>query len=318
MNLDYKLYSMNKLDESNVLHNPIDCFIFLFTNEERSLSAIQNFWKNKTMLQNIIVLYFNDDDMKKIDELSCIDKTLQIEKIKISNQLSIDFLLYLKIIAKKVVNSNKIGLDITCIPIPFFIQIINYLYKNNKSTIIYYSQPNHYKLGELFGYLSLNGELKINNIFGFSGKAIGRSSPDRLLIYQIGFEGKNISRRIDEDIEPKKIIPLNGFPAYFPKYKDISLINNDIDYYAKGEDISFAEANNPFDTFNQLLKICDESKNSDCCIDIMVSGTKPMALGACLFALKNTNNPVRLLFPFPAEYKTKQSSGIGTVWEYIL
>jgi len=318
MNSDYKVYSMNRLDEPNTRCNQIDCFVFLFTVEERALCAISSLCKNQIMPQNIIVLYFNDDDVNKIDELPYINTYLQIEKIKITDKLSNDFLPYLKIISKKISDVDKIGLDITCIPIPFFMQIINYLYENKKSIIAYYSQPNHYRLNELFEYLSLYGELKIANISGFSGKVAKRLDPDRLLIYQIGFEGKNISRRITESIEPKKIVPLNGFPAYFPKYKDISLINNDVDYYADGDDISFAEANNPFDTFNQLLKICNEPKSSNYCIDIMVSGTKPMALGACLFALKNTQNPVRLLFPFPAEYEPKQSKGTGIVWEYIL
>jgi hypothetical protein len=318
MRSDNKIYSMNRLDESYTRHNKIDCFIFLFTDEERAFCAISNLQKNRMISKNIIALYFNDEDEKKIDELPYININLQVEKIKISYQLSDDFSPCLGIIAEKVSSVDKIGLDITCIPIPFFVQIINYLYKKKKFITVYYSQPNHYKLNKLFSYLSLNGELKIANIPGFSGKAIRRSDSDRLLIYQIGFEGKNIFRRINEGIEPTKIIPLNGFPAYFPKYKDISLINNNVDYYADGNDISFAEANNPFDTFNQLLKICHKSKSSNYCIDIMVSGTKPMALGACLFALKNTSNSIRLLFPFPAEYKTKQSTGIGTVWEYIL
>jgi hypothetical protein len=309
---------MNRLDEPNVRCSQIECFIFLFTDEERALCAISSLLKNKIMPQNIIILYFNDDDVKKINELPYINICLQLEKIKVGHKLSNDFLPYLKIIAEKLSSINKIGLDITCIPTPFFMQVIHYLYREKKSIIVYYSQPKHYRLNELFEYLSLSGELKINNISSFEGENVKRSGSDRLLIYQIGFEGKNIFRRITESIEPKKIVPLNGFPAYFPKYKDISLINNDVDYYAEGNDISFAEANNPFDTFNQLLRICNEPKSSDYCIDIMVSGTKPMALGACLFALKNTKNPVRLLFPFPAEYEPKQSKGAGTTWEYIL
>ncbi|MDR2579527.1 MAG: hypothetical protein LBC85_00845 [Fibromonadaceae bacterium] len=309
---------MNKLDETNTQCRQISCFIFLFTDEERATCTKSCLEKNKTMPQNIIILYFNDDDTKKIDELFCMNENLRIEKIKISHQLSENFSPYLTKIAEKVTDIKEVGLDITCIPIPFFVQIINYLYNNDKSIIAYYSQPNHYRLNEMYEYLSLNGELKINHISGFPGKIVKRSESERLLIYQIGFEGKNIFRRIIEDIEPKEIIPLNGFPAFFPKYKDISLVNNDKNYYADGNDISFAEANNPFDTFNQLLKICNEPKSSNYCIDIMISSTKPMALGACLFALKNTKNSVRLLFPFPAEYEPKQSTGVGAIWEYKL
>lgn len=78
----------------------------------------------------------------------------------------------------------------------------------------------------------------------------------------------------------------------------------------------FSSANNPFETYNQMNFLKNQHK--DYCIDIIPAGTKPMALGACLFALKNGNNDIRILFPFPSAYKNQHSIGKGTIWEYII
>jgi hypothetical protein len=61
-----------------------------------------------------------------------------------------------------------------------------------------------------------------------------------------------------------------------------------------------------------------ESRYKDYRIDILPVGSKPMALGACLFALKNIKNSCRMIFPFPSEYKPNQSIGHGKLWEYQL
>ena len=78
----------------------------------------------------------------------------------------------------------------------------------------------------------------------------------------------------------------------------------------------FSSANNPFETYNQMNYLKNQHK--DYCIDIIPAGTKPMALGACLFALKNGNNDIRILFPFPSVYENQHSIGKGTMWEYII
>ena len=123
-----------------------------------------------------------------------------------------------------------------------------------------------------------------------------------------------LSKIIPQEINPDIIVPINGFPSFFPKYKDIALINNDVNYYENDIEIIFAEANNPFNTYNQLLLL--KNKYSTYYIDIIPTGTKPMALGACIFALKSQNNDIRILYPSPSEYKNKQSYGSGKTWEY--
>lgn len=49
--------------------------------------------------------------------------------------------------------------------------------------------------------------------------------------------------------------------------------------------VRYAQANNPFSAYNTLVEIKDS--NTDKLLDICVLGSKPMALGACMFALRN-------------------------------
>jgi len=52
------------------------------------------------------------------------------------------------------------------------------------------------------------------------------------------------------------------------------------------------------------------------CIDIVPLGSKPMALGVCLYSIKH--NDVRVVFPFPQEYANTISEESKTTWEYII
>lgn len=60
--------------------------------------------------------------------------------------------------------------------------------------------------------------------------------------------------------------------------------------------VRYAQANNPFSAYNTLVEIKDS--NTDKLLDICVLGSKPMALGACLFALRNPQI-VKVSYPFP-------------------
>ena len=181
--------------------------------------------------------------------------------------------------------------------------------------IVYYTEPEHYNLDNLFDFNALDGEIDFKAIPGFEGVTAQKNDAKRIIFYILGFEKNYINRLIPQEIKSEGIVPINGFPSYFPKYKDISLINNNVNYYDLDIKIVYAEANNPFDTYNKISLL---QKNYDnYFIDIIPTGPKPMALGACLYALKN-NHGIRILFPFPSKYKIKQSEGKGIIWEYLI
>jgi hypothetical protein len=224
----------------------------------------------------------------------------------------------LKEVDSYVKAKTSVGIDISCMPIPYFAQLLRFIYKRYTtiSITVYYTEPSHYNLDKLFDFSAYEGEIDIKTIPGYEGKTSQINETQRIVFYLMGFEVSYLNQLIPQEINPDCIAPINGFPSYFPKYKDISLINNNGNFFEEDIDITYAEANNPFETFNQMQVLMQ--KNRSYCIDIVPVGTKPMALGACLFALKNGNTDCRIIFPFPTEYNTRQSSGNGTVWEYAL
>lgn len=314
--MNYTVYKMNHLD-NNCLPANIDVLIFFSTLEERSWNIIEYF-SLKGKLPNQVLAFTLDDGEKSpnFDATCFADAKIQISYI--STDLSANFMPSLKNINSCINGSNTIGIDISVMPTPIFMQILHFLSRrhHDKKIIIYYTEPEHYNLDNLFDFNALEGEIDIKAISGFEGKTAQKNNLQRMIFYILGFEMNYLNKLIPQQINPDGIVPINGFPAYFPKYKDISIINNNVNYNEMDIRMVFSSANNPFEIYNQMNFL--KNKHKDYCIDIIPAGTKPMALGACLFALKNGNNDIRILFPFPSTYKNQHSIGKGTIWEYII
>jgi hypothetical protein len=295
----------------------IDGLILFHAIEDRSCSILPLLSSHKKLPYDVFVLSSSETDAVEISNLR-VEYGINIIIYSVTFDLFENFLPCLIEINKYVTGKNVVGIDISCMPIPIFNQIFHFLYRhsNEKQLVTYYTEPVHYNLENLFDFAAYDGEIDIKSIPGFEGKTSQISGDRRIVFYIMGFEMKYLSRIIPQETNPDSIIPINGFPAYFPKYKDISLINNDTNFHEQGVEIIFAEANNPFGTYNQLIQL--KNKYGSHCIDIIPAGTKPMALGACLFALKNGNNDIRILFPFPSNYKERQSFGNGKTWEYMI
>lgn len=307
---------MNRLDSGCSPMN-VDAFIFFSTSEERSWNVFDCFRaKGKLPKQVLAMELFNEETSAQIKEKNFED--IEIKITTLGTDLSCNLVPCLRDVDSCVNGKNTIGIDISVMPIPVFTQILHFLVKKHKEKkiIVYYTEPEHYNLDNLFDFNALNGEIEIKAIPGFEGKTAQRDEQQRMIYYILGFEMNYLNKLIPQEVNPDGIIPINGFPAYFPKYKDISLINNNVNYHEMDIQMVFSSANNPFETFNKLSSL--KSQHENYCIDIIPTGTKPMALGACLFALKKGNNDTRLLFPFPAEYKNQHSIGKGTIWEYVI
>ena len=315
--VELEIYQMNNLTNGKLISTTvIDGLIFFKTTETRSFSVLNHLLTKNRITNGIMSISFEDFDTDPTKSIS--EKyTLDTDTVSISKDLSENLLPYFRKIEPYITPKKVIGIDISCMPIPIFARTLQYLskYHSDKQIIIYYTEPAHYNLKNLFDFSTYGGEIEIKAIPGYEGKTAQMNETQRIVFYIMGFE-VNLDKLIPQEINPNGIIPINGFPAYFPKYKDISLINNSSNnYHTNDIKIVFTEANNPFAVFNQLTLLMNKYK--EYCIDVIPTGSKPMALGACLFALKNDNN-IRLLFPFPSEYKNESSSGIGTMWEYLI
>jgi hypothetical protein len=292
----------------------IDVFILFDAQEERAVKALSELYKHNLLSDTMVISFNTTISTTTVEYFQTINKDFNCTII--DQNLSSNLIPCLQNIEKIIKGKNSIGIDITCMPIPLFTQILRFIYKrhNDKQLTIYYTEPLRYTLDNLFDYSAFSGEIDIKAVPGFEGETSQIDEIKRVVFYLMGFEMTYLNKLIPQDVNPNKIAPINGFPSYFPKYKDISLINNDTNFYERDVEIFFSEANNPFETYNTMIMLKDKYKGFK--IDIIPVGTKPMALGACLFALKNENNSCRIIFPFPTEYKLNQSAGCGKLWEY--
>lgn len=315
--MGFEVYRMKNINDDHIIPSEVEGLIFFFTTEDRSCNLLDQLSEKKKIPSQIMLLSFeefNEDFLKSLNE----KYNSEIISFQIELDLSGDLLPCFRAIDQYVNSKKTIGIDISCMQIPVFTRIIHFMYSRykEKKLIVYYTEPGYYNLDNLFDYAAYSGEIDIKAIPGYEGETSRKEEVRRIVLYLMGFEKNYLSKLIPQETNPDGVVPINGFPSYFPKYKDISLINNNYNFHEHDIEIIFTEANNPFETYNQLVSL--KNKNHDYCIDILAAGSKPMALGACLFALKNGNNSVRLLFPFPSEYKHKQSTGIGPVWEYVI
>ncbi len=127
----------------------------------------------------------------------------------------------------------------------------------------------------------------------------------KVLVVLLGFDGE-LSSFITEEVAPDDTLVVNGFPAYAPKFKEISLINNEklLSSSATGL-VLYSRANSPFETFNLLEHLY--KKETSAFFNIAPIGTKPMALGACLFAL---------VYPLPQKYADVTTQECWNSWSY--
>ena len=96
------------------------------------------------------------------------------------------------------------------------------------------------------------------------------------MIIFLGFEGV-LASKVTEDIQYEELLLVNNLPSFFPKYKDICVINNYDLLSTHRSKLLYVPANNPFETFNFLDSVFD-GKSSLCVAPL---STKPVALGVC-------------------------------------
>jgi hypothetical protein len=317
--MSYEVYRMDRIDGnmSAIGSLSLDAFICFDTPEDRSFFALQKLCENKAIQDSLILSFSNENTVTSPTDGEVIHEIIATY-VTIENNLSASLIPCLRQIETFVSDKQNVGIDISCMPITVIAQILHFLRGRHEGIriTIFYTEPEHYTLHDLFDYSVYSGEIDIKAIPGFEGETSQAGEVKRVVFYIMGFEMTYLGRLIPQDVNPDEIAPINGFPSYYPKYKDISLINNNYNFYEKDIEITYSEANNPFETYNTMLML--EEKYKGYCIDIIPVGTKPMALGACLYALRNNNTKCRIIFPYPSEYKPNQSIGCGKLWTYRL
>lgn len=165
------------------------------------------------------VLALNLDDGEKSPNFEATYfQDIEFQISNIGTDLSADLMPCLRNIHSCIKERNTIGIDISVMPTPIFMQILHFLSKRHcdKKIIIYYTEPEHYNLDNLFDFNALEGEVDIKAISGFEGKTAQKNNLQRMIFYILGFEMNYLNKLIPQQINPDGIVPINGFPSYFP------------------------------------------------------------------------------------------------------
>lgn len=313
MDTIYKSNVLNKV--WNVEVNNFDFFFLAIGTDFRAYESLKIASENEVTINNVI--FFNFEERAKEVEIRKEEGAQLYKQIKYNNDIINCSIKSPSEALKKsnfeINSTSKIAVDISCFTKPFFFILLNWLkalYKIEEVTI-FYTEPKNYLFnkGLYCEYHSSFGPIRVEEIPSFSGD--GSDKIDSLLVIMLGFDG-DLSTEIDLEIAPQKTILVNGFPSYSPNYKDISLISNEKLVNKGGNKLVFSSATNPFDTYNLLTKI--KKENTDLFINITPIGTKPMALGVCLFALHNPD--VRIIYPIPEKFENVTSHEAWCTWYY--
>jgi hypothetical protein len=216
---------------------------------------------------------------------------------------------------RNIQNARRVAIDISTFTKPYFLAALRALkdFVGIMDIDVFYTEPSEYLRSPGGTYEFSVGRYEPIEIPGYTGTRTTYNK--RLLIILLGFDG-NASEFISEELQPSVTIPINGFPSYLLHYKDVSVMTNS-NLLTKADvrrSMRFAPANDPFETYNSISNICKDYENH--AITIAPLGSKPMTLGAALYALRNPS--VRIVYALPEQYRDVVTRKCGTTWKFHL
>ena len=192
--------------------------------------------------------------------------------------------------------------------------LMKYAIKNNIEIRIVYSEPKEYLLSE-FQKEGLNKDLSesvagVNPLPGFIRLVPFKEEP--LFVVLLGFEGGRFSYLV-KNKQPSydKILPVVGVPGYSMHYPFVTFWGNrnELKTTKAYERIVYAEANSIVDSYLTLGKISYDKRGTN--MIVAPIGTKPHAIGAILYAIKNPDK-VELLYDNPKR-SLHRTIGVGHI-----
>lgn len=296
-----------------------DCFLFTKGSEDRSYTVFDRYLElispQKCIMLDSRLRYetLSANEMEKYNRIDSLIsqkgiqniKTVSVETPYISNSL----------LSEDISAANTISMDISSMNFWDISDLICFLLtmKRIKRLNIFYTEPDlyHYENDDIIQYDHNRHPVSINYIRGYYST---KTADEEILVSMIGFQ-KHVNKLLKDLFEVSQYYSINGFPSFYPKAKDISQTNND-DFLSEilPANRYSAEAINPFITYNTLLEIKKASHNSY--MNICPLCSKPMAVGACLYAIKNPTN-TRIIYPYAATVATK-TDGIGRTFCYSI
>ena len=305
INIDYKFTkNYNHIDDFTPCIG--SKYLYGYSTESRSHTV------DSLLFRNI-----SDIDFVKItkleEEKDYITINDNVEKINLRDSSSIKNIFLSN--QKTVIYIDVSGLNnrITAALLNNVMKIINEDGINLEVHIIYF-EPKFYKIKQFRAEGVFNDlSEEINGIEPLPGFA--NIIPDDLefkFIALLGFEGGRFTYLID-NVQPAydNIIPIIGVPGYRIEYPFVAYWGNrqPLKNTRSYENIKFAAANSLVEVYVLLTTIYQKLGKSK--IKLAPIGTKPHAIGAMLFAIKNPND-VELIYDNPKR-KSVRTEGVGPI-----
>lgn len=321
--MNRQIYKMEQMAEDTKFDEErYDFFVLAPNVEKRSRKAFLKLKREPIIQKTVIMDYKNfHREIKGEQEISFYQDFEGEAVIRIQEEN--DTQMARELVKTGIREEDHIALDITGFSIPNIYRIMN-IFKNVikiKHLDVYYTEPKFYIYEE--GYFDAYHtrkdrrykERRCEPLPGYCNS--GRDEKEVLVIF-LGFDGGlagQVFFNLAEDgQEILQTLAVNGFPSYTAKLKDVSLFNNE-DFIIKigRENVRCAVANNPFDAYNLLCGI--KKDYNGILLNLCTIGSKPMALGACLFALDHLDE-VKVTYPFYEKTQFDSDEEPGKIWRY--
>ncbi len=293
----------SKIDDFVPLKN--STYLYGFSTEYRSYSVESLISKYGSEVKFVKI-----EDTQKKDTIR--DNNSQKEFSLRSSKSIIDFL--------KLYNSPTIYIDSTGLNNRICAALLNNLIKSSSALNIIdirvvYAEPEVYNITKfrtegVFHDLSERIE-GIEPLPGFA-TIIPDDDSDIQFVALLGFEGGRFTYLL-ENIQQSNVIPVIGVPGFRAEYPFVAYWGNRIplEQSSTWRNIKYASANSLVDVYFLLNEILKESETRK--IKVAPIGTKPHAIGAILFAIKNPEK-VELIYDNPIR-RNKRTDGTGKVIE---
>lgn len=192
--------------------------------------------------------------------------------------------------------------------------LMKFAIQSGIKTNIVYSEPKEYLLAE-FQKEGLNKDLSesvegVSPLPGFIRLVPFKEEP--IFVTLLGFEGGRFSYLItNKQPSYDKILPIVGVPGYRMHYPFEAFWGNRnaLKTTKAYERVVFAEANSIVDSYMTLKKISYDKREPN--MIVAPIGTKPHAIGAILYAIKNPSK-VELLYDNPKR-NLHRTEGVGRI-----
>lgn len=204
--------------------------------------------------------------------------------------------------------AKRICIDISTFTKPFFFLLIKMIVQNfnRKHLFVVNTIPSKYTPSSL-SFNIWGAEI----IPAYNG--IWNPQNRNVLIAVLGFEGHKLSA-ILEKWTFSEVIPIIGFPAFYPGLQDRALSANG-EVLKRGnalDNLKYSPSLDPFESY-RIMKSIFESYYESYNVAIAPLGPKPMALASVLLSIEYD---LRIVYAFPQEYSPTYSQEIGESFLY--